>query len=376
MIKPHCFEKAWIDAFKAQEKYRRLNPPILEKMINALYLLQLLQKNDFNFIFKGGTSLILILEAARRFSVDIDIITRHSQEEIEVCLQKIVEMSRFTAWRLDAHRSYQKGVPKAHYELDYPSNINRASSYIQLDILFEDPHYPKVQEKEIFSLWIETEEIISVKVPTVESIVGDKLTAFAPETTGIPFGKDKEAEIIKQLFDIGHLYDEATNMEEVFDSFHAFVRQEIGYRELAMEPDAVLWDIIKTSRLLAIGARLRTSDQPAKGKYDLLLKGIKAFDGFLAEGHFRPDDAILAGAKASYLAARILEQRKTDLEKYEGQDVSPLNIANIHWNALNRIKRLPEAYFYWYKTLEILDLIDQPPAETSQQPEPTAGERE
>lgn len=49
MIKTHCFEKAWIDAFKAQEKYRRLNPPVLEKMINALYLLQLLKKNDFNF---------------------------------------------------------------------------------------------------------------------------------------------------------------------------------------------------------------------------------------------------------------------------------------------------------------------------------------
>lgn len=376
MIKPHCFEKAWIDAFKAQERYRRLNPPILEKMINALYLLQLLQKNDFNFIFKGGTSLVLILEKARRFSVDIDIITRHSQAEIEACLQKIVEMSSFTAWRLDARRSYQKGVPKAHYELDYPSNINKDSGYIQLDILFEDPHYPKVQEKKILTQWIETEEIISVKVPTVESIVGDKLTAFAPETTGIPFGKDKEAEIIKQLFDIAHLFDEANNMEEVFESFHAFVRQEIGYRELAIGPDTVLWDIIETSRLLAVGTRLKTSDQLAKGKYELLFKGIKAFDGFLAEGHFRPDDAILAGAKASYLSARILAHRTEDLEKFAGQDVSPLNIANTQWNGLNRIKRLPEAFFYWYKTLEMLHLVDQPPAKAGQPSEATARERE
>jgi len=75
MIKAHCFEKPWIDAFKAQEKYRRLNPPVLEKMINALYLLQLLKKGDCQFVFKGGTSLVLILETARRFSVDIDIIT-------------------------------------------------------------------------------------------------------------------------------------------------------------------------------------------------------------------------------------------------------------------------------------------------------------
>lgn len=63
------------------------------------------------------------------------------------------------------------GVPKAHYELEYSSNINKDASYIQLDILFEDPHYPKMQEKEIVSPWIETEEIITVTVPTVESIM-------------------------------------------------------------------------------------------------------------------------------------------------------------------------------------------------------------
>jgi predicted nucleotidyltransferase component of viral defense system len=143
MIKAHCFEKAWIDAFKAQEKYRRLNPPVLEKMINALYLLQLLKKSDCQFIFKGGTSLILILKTARRFSVDIDIITRHSKEEIEACLQKVVDISNFINWHLDERRSYKKGVPKAHYELEYPSKINRDASHIQLDILFEDSHYPK-----------------------------------------------------------------------------------------------------------------------------------------------------------------------------------------------------------------------------------------
>lgn len=112
MIKAHCFERAWIDTFKAREKYRRLNPPVLEKMIKALYLLQLLKKSDCQFVFKGGTSLILILETARRFSVDIDIITRLSKEEIETCLQKIVDSSDFTVWRLDERRSYKRGRPQ------------------------------------------------------------------------------------------------------------------------------------------------------------------------------------------------------------------------------------------------------------------------
>ena len=359
MIKAHCFEKRWIDAFKAQEKYRRLNPPVLEKMINALYLLQLLKKSDCQFVFKGGTSLVLILETARRFSVDVDIITRHSKEEIEACLQKIVAISNFTSWRLDEHRSYQEGVPKAHYELEYPSNINKDASYIQLDILFEDPHYPKIQEIKIISPWIETEEVIMVTTPTVESIVGDKLTAFAPSTTGIPFGKDKETEIIKQLFDIGHLFGEAKDMEEIYLSFHAFVVQEIRYRGLHIKSENVLWDIIETSKLIAVGARIKPADQPARNNYELLLKGIRAFDGFLIEGHFRLDDAILAGAKASYLAASILSGKKGGLEKYAEQSIANLDITNIQWNILNKLKRMSEAYYYWHKTLALLNLVNQ-----------------
>lgn len=359
MIKAHCFEKPWIDAFKARDKYRRLNPPVLEKMINALYLLQLLKKSGFQFIFKGGTSLMLILETARRFSVDIDIITRHSKAEIEAYLQKIVDTSNFNRWTLDERRSYKEGVPKAHYELEYPSNVNKDASYIQLDILFEDAHYPKIQERPIASPWIETEEIIMVKVPTVESIIGDKLTAFAPSTTGIPIGKEKEAEIIKQLFDIGHLFNEARDISEIHSSFHAFVAQEISYRGLHIGAEKVLWDIIETSRLIAVGARLKASDQPAKNNYDLLIKGIKAFENFLIEGHFRLDDAILAGAKASYLASSILSENKEPLSMYTGQNIAELDITNIQWNSLNRLKRMPDAYFYWNKTLALLGLANQ-----------------
>jgi hypothetical protein len=38
---------------------------------------------------------------------------------------------------------------------------------------------------------------IFVTVPTVDWLLGDKLTAFAPNTTGIPYKVGKETEIIK-----------------------------------------------------------------------------------------------------------------------------------------------------------------------------------
>ena len=74
MIKAHCFQKEWIDGFRAQKDYQKINPPLVEKMIHALSLLQHIKKQELPFIFKGGTSLLLLLKNARRFSVDIDIL--------------------------------------------------------------------------------------------------------------------------------------------------------------------------------------------------------------------------------------------------------------------------------------------------------------
>ena len=49
MIKAHCFTKEWINGFKQQKHFKRINPPVLEKMIQALSLLQQLkaQRNFF-----------------------------------------------------------------------------------------------------------------------------------------------------------------------------------------------------------------------------------------------------------------------------------------------------------------------------------------
>ena len=68
MIKPACFEKEWIAGFRQRKEFRRLDPSLLEKMIHALYLLQNLKKQGLDFVFKGRTSSILLLENANRTS--------------------------------------------------------------------------------------------------------------------------------------------------------------------------------------------------------------------------------------------------------------------------------------------------------------------
>jgi hypothetical protein len=203
MISPESFTVEWINSHRKDKRFSRINPPVLEKMIRALALLEALAINNLNFTFKGGTSLILLLLEPRRFSVDIDMLTEHSREELEVVFNKIIESGAFTKWEIDEPRSYKAGVPKAHYLFHFDSKLNKQAGYILLDVLFEKHQYPLVNMVPIRSSWLNlVGEPTEVEVRSIDSILGDKLTAFAPNTTGVLYGKEKSLEIVKQLLNV------------------------------------------------------------------------------------------------------------------------------------------------------------------------------
>jgi len=105
---------------------------------------------------------------------------------------------------------------------------------ILLDVLQTDPPYPQLQDTPIkLSLFPDTSAVVSVKTPTIDSICGDKLTAFAPNTIGIPYeksGGSATLEIIKQLFDIGHLFKKVSDLGAIRSSYIKVGRREGGYR--------------------------------------------------------------------------------------------------------------------------------------------------
>ncbi|MBN2616597.1 MAG: nucleotidyl transferase AbiEii/AbiGii toxin family protein [Bacteroidales bacterium] len=362
MIKAHCFTEDWLDQFKKQNKYRRIDKIVLEKMIYALHLLECLKANGLNFVFKGGTSLILLLDEGNRFSIDIDIISKTDKEKMEGVLNKIIPRSQFTEWQLQEHRSYQPGVPKAHYKFSFQTNLH-GSGTILLDVLIEDPPYPELIEKPVVTKWIETDGETMVTVPSIDSITGDKLTAFAPNTIGIPYfkGKDNQPfsmEICKQLFDLSKLFEKIENMETVSASFKAFAEHEIEYRkngnpDFAITKEKVLQDTINTC--LIIAKRGNGSDDE-KNKFDELQRGIRAFGtGFLMSGNFRIDDAIPASARIAYLATKILFNDLTPIAYYAGQDFRDWVIEDPDWNFLNPLKRQPNksSFYYWYQTYKL-----------------------
>lgn len=363
MIKDKCFTDEWLEQFKKQKEHKRIDKIILEKMIYALHLLEKLKANGLDFVFKGGTSLVLLLKEGNRFSIDIDIICKADRKNLEETLNRAIETSHFTEWKLDEHRSYQPGVPKAHYKFLFDTN-QRGSGTILLDVLIEHSIYPAQIEIPVNSKWIETEADTMVTVPTIDAITGDKLTAFAPNTIGIPYfkGKDNQPfsmEICKQLFDLSKLFENIEDIEMVAKSFRAFAEREINYRKKSnpdsiITPEKVLHDIIDTSIIIT---KRGGGSEDEKRAFTELQRGIRALDtGFLMTGNFRIDDSVSAAARIAHLAAKILVGDLLPIAYYQGQDIKEMNIGNLDWNFLNKLKKQPDksSYYYWYQTVQVL----------------------
>lgn len=368
MIDIKSLSAEWIA--EKRNKYSK-DPNLMESMIHALYLLEQLQLTGLDFIFKGGTSLILLMEEPKRFSVDIDIIVnpKIKREELETYLSKIAETSAFTRMELDEKRSYQGEIPKAHYKFIFTSNfanknqegkvISNPEREILLDVLFADNHYPTLIDIALETEWLlQTDKPIIVTTPDINSIAGDKLTAFAPDTTGVPYHMLKEKEIMKQLFEVGCLFDLLTDMEVFKKSFSDSAKGEIAYRpERKIETvEQVLQDTIDTALLIAKKDILKTDED--KAKYNELNTGINQFRHFVFVGRFEILEAQVASAKAAYLAAIILTDYKGEVKKFNNEILlADYMIINTEYNFLNkRLKFVEkgEALFYWFHAINLL----------------------
>ena len=182
-----------------KERYNS-DPGLIERAIYAFGLLEAIKIVGMPFCFKGGTSLMLILDKPTRLSTDIDIMVEPGIN-IDDYIDKASKIFPFLKKEED-FRKGKNGIIKRHFKFTYFSSVRNTEFYILLDVVFAHLPYAKTIEKEIKNeLLITSGENLYVTIPTAECILGDKLTAFAPHTTGILLGQEKELEIAKQLYD-------------------------------------------------------------------------------------------------------------------------------------------------------------------------------
>ena len=161
--------------------------------------------------------------------------------------------------------------------------------------------------------------------------------------------KGRPAEIVKQLFDVAHLFDVATNMEAIKLSFRKIAEEEIRFRQLEIKPDDVLDDIFQTSLILA---QRDTKNE----NYTVLLGGIQRLKNFVIDG-FTAEDAIVAGAKAAYLS-QLLKVNQTTIRRYiKPEEIAGWIITDTSFKRLNKLKKTqPEAFFYWHQALQLVGI--------------------
>ena len=330
-------------------KHRYNDLGIIEKVVRAYALLDMLARSGCPYIFKGGTCVGLILgDGTKRLSIDIDIICPPGTN-VEEYLGRITDFG-FTRTELAERRQAGKDIPKTHskffYRIAYNDRANQ-ESYILLDVLYEDTHYNQVNEIEVTNQFIELDSAPSVvKVPSVGYILGDKLTAFAPNTTGIPYyknGNPHSTEIMKQVYDIGRLFDAVDSLDITARSFQRIALVELGYRNLGDDISIIFDDIRQTALLLA------TRGLYGAGDFALLQDGIKRLGSFIYENRYFIEDAIVDSAKAAYIATCI-EKGINEVHKYNPEAVtSEISIGKSLPAKLNKLKKIrPEAFYYWY----------------------------
>lgn len=325
------------------------DPSIIERTVFAFGLLEAICRVEMPFIFKGGTSLLVLLDKPKRLSTDIDLIVDKNTNVDEYIIKagKIFPFIRVE----ENERKGKNNIEKRHFRFFFISPRTGEEINILLDVVFEDNPYLKVEKHPIHSSLIISEgNDLLVTVPDKNCILGDKLTAFAPHTTGISFGIHKEMEIIKQMFDCWALIQEMDDYNMVAKVYKKVSQIELDYRGL----DKSFTDCLKDAIASCICIIGRGSVN--QKEYRFFSKGINAIQGHIITDRINGENAGFYASEVMYLATCIL----TNQTEYE-RVVNPEQYRNVNLS-IKGIKKIsgfrnvnPLAYSYVVKSLQLLN---------------------
>lgn len=302
MVLKECFENKYIESIVGDNLERK---KLLERVIHAFYLLEKLVSNKIDFIFKGGTSLMLLIPEFNRFSVDIDILMEKGKEDnIEDLILSLTD-DVFINIEIDKRRPRE--IIKKHFKFYYKSIYSETiKQYILLDIVFDDFEYQNLQLKEIKNRFIKNDSLGLVKIPSIDEMIGDKLTAFAPRTIGILLyqpnpHQNKYLEIVKQLYDVGKLIDHMTNINVVKDTYFSIAKIQRKNRNLDLSDEECLQDTIDACKLIISQGNFGGT----KNEYEYLMQGYNGFKNYTID-KFEYSEFLSSAIKIYILCIKIL----------------------------------------------------------------------
>lgn len=347
MISPSSLTLEWMARVSA--KHRKADKILIEKVIRALLLLEGLAGSGLSFVFKGGTAVMLLQDTPKRFSIDIDIIVPE-KADLNDLFSGFIKEKGFSRVELQ-NRETEPEIDKSHYKFYYEPvhKSNLSEDGILLDVLGEASNYRKIVPVKIDSPFVKQDgPPAKINIPSKEDILADKLTAFAPNTTGVPYmkgGFSRAMEIVKQLFDIGNLFDDVHDMSVIRETFGKIARTEMRYRQLAGDVNLVLEDMFQTALCIS------TKGKAGRGDLSALQEGVSQIRAYIFSELYHIEKAIVHASRIAYLS-KLIEAKESAIVRFEGpEQVLEWTIGRPFNTKLNKLKRTnPEAFFYWYQS--------------------------
>ena len=330
----------------------KCDPALLERVVYAFGLLEALSKTGLDFIFKGGSCLMVILSETKRLSTDVDILLRPGTDIYEY-IKKIELIFPFTSYE-EQVREGESSIDKKHFKFLYQSPQDNRKIYILLDVVFEENYYLETEMREIKNMFIDVEAPFDlVRVPTISGIIGDKLSAFAPNTIGIKYGREKELEIIKQFFDIATLFEEISDFESVKTTYERIAIIEIRNRRINdCNTRETLMDTFNSAIAIVGRGRLFKDD------YLRLKDGIRRASNHVI-GDYSVAEAESHACRVAYLVANIMAKKRELVKITDGSQYGDKLISNRIYSKVNHMKKTDIIDFaYLYEAVLLIENID------------------
>ncbi|MGH7972042.1 MAG: nucleotidyl transferase AbiEii/AbiGii toxin family protein, partial [Limisphaerales bacterium] len=273
------------------------------------------------------------------------------REKLDPVLKEIARKPPFLEF--EEHVRRRDSLPaRRHYKFYFKSAVDGNRLPILLDVLEEENPYGSLHPISLENPFFKLDHAIKVRVPTVDQLLGDKLTAFAPRTIGIVFNSEATTQIAKQLFDIGELFTVANDLTVARQTFDRICQDQIGYRGNKHTREEVLTDTFGASLALCrhgLAKDLPKDVEPCR----MLEDGIAKMANYLIGARFGRDEAKIAASRAAFLCHLLLSgqcsaalQRK----RFDPAKQAALSQVEIKWPqaALNKLlATTPEAFHYW-----------------------------
>jgi len=310
----------------------KLDPALLERCVYAFGLLESIVRVGMPFIFKGGTSLMLLLAHPMRLSTDIDIIVKPGTD-IDTYIKKASAIFPFVRYE-EQLRLGKNRIEKRHFRFIYDSPYNKRELYILLDVVFEENHYASTVQRRISNgMLLSVEPDTYVSIPSVNCILGDKLTAFAPHTTGIPFGINKDMEIMKQLYDVATLAEAVGDYGEVIDTYYQVAKAEIDYRGEPITPEDALNDAITASACIISKGKQNAEE------YRLYVKAIRDLNSHIINERYSTELAAERACRVMYVAACVLTKKRHPIAIANPEEYIKADFPNAKYRKLAYMRK-------------------------------------